>query len=708
MPFLFANALLLAALAGLGIPIAIHLLLKRRQVRMPFSTLRFFSPQEPLAKARRKLRNLLLLLLRLLIFALIVFAFARPFLPTGTPGAAGRTRQQVVIVVDRSMSLMAADGAGSRWDTAGRKIRELLGTLSADDKVALVSCAGRTEVLSGFAPPALIAAKLDGLQPLFAPSDLADGLREATRLLTTLEPGFTPSITVVSDLQRSAVERISNTPIPPGLEVKFLQVGELIAPNIAVTDLQLDTSDTQRPFATVANLGDEDLLAGQIEFRVDDKPLWTRPLQLKAGTSTNIEVVLPALGEGWHQTEIRVLGKDALAADDRRPLAFIVPPPIRVLVAEGRRGVRSFQEQSFFLTAALDPFLGTTNAGSGRFRVEKVDPSQLAARVPVAGSVPTPGNQPSVRLPVDVVFLPAQRTLPAGLAEALARFVSVGGGLVLFVGPEATTAGFNSGFADLLPAQILKSESTEADNPWRLAEVDRGTAVFDAFRAANSGNLAVPEFTQRFALQPAARSKILARYDDGVPAVISRTTGAGRVLLINTAADTAWGDWPKHKTYVPWIHGIARYLAGRTDDRLLLTGSAATTGAETTLENLAPAGTLLRLTPPNGAVTNAIVGSRGELDLDVLQPGIYRLADAAGKPVHQMAAHVPGVESDLSGVRALDLSQNLIRKEPAAEAGITGNLFGPDQNRREYWRLLLLAAIAFLLVETVVANRSHP
>ena len=44
---------------------------------MPFSTVRFFSPQVPQAKSRRKLRNLLLLLLRLLIFALIVFAFLK-------------------------------------------------------------------------------------------------------------------------------------------------------------------------------------------------------------------------------------------------------------------------------------------------------------------------------------------------------------------------------------------------------------------------------------------------------------------------------------------------------------------------------------------------------------------------------------------------------------------------------------------------------
>ena len=61
----------------------IHLLLKRKTERVRFSTIRFFVAQDLQASARRKLRNLLLLSLRLLILALLVFAFARPFLPTG-------------------------------------------------------------------------------------------------------------------------------------------------------------------------------------------------------------------------------------------------------------------------------------------------------------------------------------------------------------------------------------------------------------------------------------------------------------------------------------------------------------------------------------------------------------------------------------------------------------------------------------------------
>lgn len=707
MPFFLTNAVLLAALAGLGIPIAIHLLLKRRQVRMPFSTVRFFSPQEPQAKSRRKLRNLLLLLLRLLIFALIVFAFARPFLPSANSGPGARQPRQVVLVLDRSLSLSARDGSGLRWDAARRRARELLSTLTATDKAALVSCAGRTEVLLGFAPPALVAARLDELQPTHSTSDLGEGLREANRLLATAEPSFQTSIAIVSDLQRSAVDSVSAAPVPPGLEVQVLQVGDLIAPNLAVTDLQLEAGETNRPFATLANLGDEDAPAAEVELLVDDKRVFNRSIGLRAGASTNIEIALPTLPEGWHHAEFRLNSRDALAADNHRHLAFIVPPPLRVLVAEGRRGVRSFQEQSFFLTAALDPNLGTPSAGTGRFRVEKVDLAQLAARLPIPGSLPTASTNPTQRLPFDALFLPAQRSLPAGTAEAIGRFVRAGGGVVLFLGTESTPAGFNSAFADLLPAQILQTETAESGNPWRLAEANRTSAVFDAFRTANSGNLAVPEFLARFSLQPAPGAAVLARFDDGVPAVLARSLGAGRVLLVNTSSDTAWSDWPKHKTFVPWIHGIARHLAARTDDRLLVSGSTATIGSEITLEDLGPVDTRLSLVLPDGRETNTLVGPRGEWHLEPELPGIHRLRDAAGVTLHQLAAQVPAIESDLSGIRAADFAQLLVRKASPAEPGLAGTLFGSDQNRREYWRLLLMAAIALLFIETFVANRSN-
>lgn len=53
------------------------------------------------------------------------------------------------------------------------------------------------------------------------------------------------------------------------------------------------------------------------------------------------------------------------------------------------------------------------------------------------------------------------------------------------------------------------------------------------------------------------------------------------------------------------------------------------------------------------------------------------------------------------------------RREPLGSAyrcriGSAPGWFGNEPDRQEWWRILLAAALAFLLIETVVANRSTP
>src|SRR6266487_925398 len=67
----FSNWALLAGLAALIIPILIHLLLRRKKQRLRFSTLQFFLKLDEKASQRRKLRNLALLAVRLLLVALV-------------------------------------------------------------------------------------------------------------------------------------------------------------------------------------------------------------------------------------------------------------------------------------------------------------------------------------------------------------------------------------------------------------------------------------------------------------------------------------------------------------------------------------------------------------------------------------------------------------------------------------------------------------
>src|SRR5215211_8329466 len=108
----FLTPLFWVALACAAIPVIIHLIQRERKNVVAFPSLMFLRRIPYQSVRRRNIRNWPLLLLRLAALALIVAAFARPFLRRDslTAAAAGGARE-LVILVDRSYSLEYGD----RW-----------------------------------------------------------------------------------------------------------------------------------------------------------------------------------------------------------------------------------------------------------------------------------------------------------------------------------------------------------------------------------------------------------------------------------------------------------------------------------------------------------------------------------------------------------------------------------------------------------------
>ncbi len=65
-------------------------------------------------------------------------------------------------------------------------------------------------------------------------------------------------------------------------------------------------------------------------------------------------------------------------------------------------------------------------------------------------------------------------------------------------------------------------------------------------------------------------SDVLLRYTDGLPALLERRVGEGRVLLLTSSIDDDWTDLPVRSIFVSLAHQVARSLSGT----LLLDGAA--------------------------------------------------------------------------------------------------------------------------------------
>src|SRR5262245_38469168 len=107
-------------LAAIAIPVLVHLIQRERKRVVEFPSLMFVRRIPYQSVRRRRIRHWALLLLRAAAIALIVAAFARPFLrqeATATVAAAGA--REIVIVLDQSASM----GYGDHWTRAQQAAR---------------------------------------------------------------------------------------------------------------------------------------------------------------------------------------------------------------------------------------------------------------------------------------------------------------------------------------------------------------------------------------------------------------------------------------------------------------------------------------------------------------------------------------------------------------------------------------------------------
>ena len=124
---------ILWGLLALAIPIALHLLQLRRYRRVAFSNVSFLKDVQKETQSRHRLRNLLILLARLLAFAALILAFADP-MRAPENGVQGSSRQAVSIYLDTSPSMMAAGEMGPLIQEAKQKASALVEAFSETDK----------------------------------------------------------------------------------------------------------------------------------------------------------------------------------------------------------------------------------------------------------------------------------------------------------------------------------------------------------------------------------------------------------------------------------------------------------------------------------------------------------------------------------------------------------------------------------------------
>lgn len=705
----FLLPLFLAGLAGIAIPVFVHLTRKERKNLVAFPSLMFLEKIPFQERRRHRIQNWALLALRALALAMLALAFARPFFDAATSaGAANGGPREIVVVLDRSYSM----GAGTQWEHAIREASAVFDRLGPLDRASLVTFSRSADVaVRSTNDPARLRAALDTVSTGWGVTRYGPALKVAQTILEESDlPGG--EVVLVSDLQRNGWMDDQDVTLPSGSSVIPVSVRETIDDNIQVSNVTLARTavagrERVTASARITRRGGSERAPLPVTLEVDGQELQTRSVDLGPDDAALVTFTPFTLSQSHTRGAVRVPA-DALPADDAR--FFVLSPgrAIGVLIVEGSDAA---PDASLYARRALE------TSEDGRFdvrvrRSDRVRTADLTGRdVVILNDIPVDGAS----------------------AAVLSDWVERGGGLMVVLGERSSWPASSP-----LPLTIGPVQDRDAGRGDRLGFLDHDHPVFEPFSGPRSGDfsrarflrtrgLQLPGSPNRSASRPTDRNesaygdaaRVLARYDDGSVALMETRTGRGAVVVWTSTLDAFWNDLALQPVFLPFIHRVTEYLSGRTEvvpwltvgqvvdlsnpDALRTTGLVSPGEDEPGL-----AGPQVVLTPRGSTLTLPPSAAARFLPFD--ERGVYVLRPPGTDPPRPraIAANVDVIESSRDPLDAEELVAQIVRPSAEPSEGTTAS--APDlrredlERRQSVWRYLMACAVGLLLFETVLSN----
>ncbi len=142
-------------------------------------------------------------------------------------------------------------------------------------------------------------------------------------------------------------------------------------------------------------------------------------------------------------------------------------------------------------------------------------------------------------------------------AEALGRFVENGGGLLVAVGPGVNVELLATGLGSAFPRLRV---GPPAETPFSLVPTDGRHPIFRLFDP-DAGAFDQARFTRIATIATTAPSSVIARFDNGAPALVDQAMGKGRLGVFASDLSNRWNDLVLQPAFVPWVVETASWLA---------------------------------------------------------------------------------------------------------------------------------------------------
>jgi hypothetical protein len=597
----FANPLLLSGTLAGAIPVIIHLLNRQRYKRIWWAAMHWLWAAMKKSKRRLQIEQLILLILRTLILILLALALARPVLEAATGLLGGRASTYRLILLDNSYSMGCLVNNRPLFDKAKETARLLVGQLSRSDEVDLLLVNSDCELLRSAERDAF-QQELQAAQLSDSASNIPKGIAVACRtLLERKSKAARKEIIVLTDQTKRAWLNAHGQPRrldPPEEEAvrKVFGGQERERPTLYLVRYGLPSDRTNLAAAKLEV--DDRLVTVGVEAQMSAEVCLFSPLPIKKvpvtlyvdgerTTQKEIAELAPFGGPAAHNPHAAFqhvfeqagghglhlqLAPDLLPTDNQAYLALDAEKEVRVLCVDGQQRLGPNASELDFFRQALSPT-----------RAKEVQ----AGAMPLQPEVISDGAFVNANLDeYRLVVLGNVARIPEEKVQVLGDWVRRrGGSLWVWLGDRVSPDFYNRlervkvpreggreeleerGMGALMPATVGEAVGQgDPEGPaFALSVKDLNHPVMQKYSSLKSLSLSGVNVYRYFKLapkpgregRPEESPRVVLRYENGEPAAVEWRVGEGRVLLVGTAADKAWSNWPSRNDYMVLVNLLA-------------------------------------------------------------------------------------------------------------------------------------------------------
>jgi len=649
----------------------------------------FIEVSQKQSQASRRLSELLMLLVRCVIIALMAFMFAEPFLRL--QGEMVDRPERHFIIVDNSLSMTYQDQGQSQLDKAVIKAVQYVKTRQTAPAMfdVYTSCGGC------YGTKLETASTINALKRITATAHKADLTDISGAVRTAIEENEDTFVYLVSDFTPATVQALVQWEAIDGLrDINYDTTGVRKPTNALVKDTRVlrYREGIIELLVEVENSGStvqRRLLGASVEGK--NGVLTADDIAVELEPSRSAEYVLQLqldsqnISDDFLPVEITLSPQDPLVADDKYFLGVQIErsPQQRVLISG------STKRQSFLVRKALEAIS----------RVE-FDNNMVIRQ----NQGPTPDR---ARLNNSDILICGHITEKLGQnIDEMKDFLAKGGTAVFFVSrdmdlPTAQRM-YDAGVLAVEPTELIDDRHTlsrqwPSDNVFAYAGLDVDTA-----RAARNYNLDEIPLWNHYACRKGSETKCLWSIETGHSLVYTMAKGAGKSLLINTSIDDSMSSLIKRAVVIP----LCRLILGNGS---VACGYGFSAGEEITLPVfdferdliqanqdiwvIDPAGKRHKVSVTGPSLTGHYPEQTGwlrTLSEPVRYAGINPVVGETDLQICEQAE----IDRLLAGLSGGEKRQNQIEKATTS-----------DSLNRPFWRLLAWIIIVLILTEGLVANR---